>query len=192
MANKLGQYLEELRDACEGLKNVILCGITLSKRDNTAEFFLVTDKTYTTSEERRAVEISQSYLPKGMIARVKIVKRIPDKTILKERIYEYVRKNFPAASAFMEESNIEVEMLQSGANFYVEIASGEQNLFESGKILDEISKYLSGIFCGTFFGNVRIVERKYDVSVLEETVEETEEVIPLEIRCFPIEDFSLH
>ena len=190
MASKLEKYLEEIRGACDGLKNGILCGITVSKRENSAEFFLVTDKTYTSAEEKRAMEISQSYLPKGMLAKVKIVKRIPDKTLLKERIYDYVRKNFPAASAFMEEGNIEVEMLQSGANFYVEIASGEQNLFESGKILDEISKYLSSIFCGTFFGNVRIVERKYDVSVLEETVEETEEVIPLEIRRFPIEEYK--
>ena len=40
MANKLGQYLEEIR-ALEGFQNAILCGINVYKRANVAEFLLV-------------------------------------------------------------------------------------------------------------------------------------------------------
>ena len=83
--------------------------------------------------------------------------------------------------------NIEVELLTSGANFYVDIAAGEQTLFSSGKILDEVSRYLSSVFCGTFYGNVRIVEKTRDESVLEELPEtEEDETAPAEIRTFPI------
>ena len=191
MANKLKEYLAELR-ALDGLKNAILCGITVSKRENSAEFFLVTDKTYSAREEIEARKISERYLPLGVSAKVRIVKRVPEPESLKIRIYEYIQKTFPAAGAFLEEDDVKVEMLTSGANFYVEIASGEQSLFSSGKILDEVSRYLTSIFCGSFYGNVRIVEKaERDLSLLEEMPEsEEEENAPLEIRRFPICDYE--
>ena len=186
MENKLSVYLEEIRLA-QGLKNAILCGIFVYKKERVAEFFLVTDKAYTQAEENTAKEISQKYLPDGFTAKMKIVKRVPDAEGIRERIFEYIRKNFPVAGAFLEKENIAVEMLSSGAHFYVDIASGEQNLFSSGKILDDVSKYLSSGYCGSFYGNVRIVEKQApDLSILEEVAEDTEEVIPTEIRRFPI------
>lgn len=190
MANIVQEYLQEIR-GINGLKNAILCGITVQKRSATAEFFLVTDKTYSAMEEAQAQSITSRYLPSGFSARLRIVKRVPDSDIVKSKIFEYISRSFPAASAFLEEKNIEVEMLSSGANFYVDIASGEQTLFSSGKILDEVSKYLSSIFCGTFYGNVRIVEKEApDMSLLEEIPETQDEEIPVEIRRFPICDYQ--
>ena len=190
MASKTGQYLEEIR-ALDGLKNAILCGISVGKRDNCAEFFLVTDRTYSEQEERDAKRISEKYLPAEFSARVKIVKRVPDAQMVGDKIFEFIGKNFPAAAAFLERENIKVEMLSSGANFCVEIASGEQTLFSSGKILDETSKYLMSGYCGSFYGNVRLVEKEQpDASILDERVEETEEVAALEIRRFQIENYK--
>lgn len=186
MASKLERYLEEIR-LLPGLKHAILCGINVYKKENIAEFFLVTDKTYTAAEESKVQALSKAYLPDGFSARIKIVKRVPDEGILKQKIFEYMQATFPAAAAFLEMDNIEVEMLSSGAHFYVDIASGEQSLFSSGKILDDISKYLSGIYCGSFYGNVRVVEKKRDEDLLFEIPEsEEEETVALEIRRFPI------
>ena len=81
------EYLQEIR-ALNGLKNAILCQITLSKREKTAEFFLVTDKAYSAMEESKALQITQEYLPSGFEAKLKIVKRVPDKETLKNKIYE--------------------------------------------------------------------------------------------------------
>lgn len=188
--SKVQEYLEKIR-AMDGLKNAILCGITISKRENTADFFLVTDKTYSQQEETNALAISSGYLPGGMTARVKIVKKVPDALLLKEKIYEYVHHKFPAAAAFLEAEHIEVELLSSGAHFYVDIASGEQTLFSSGEILDEVSRYLSSIFCGSFYGNVRIVEKAREEELLQELPEaEMEEEIPLEIRYFPFGEYQ--
>ena len=191
MANRLNEYLAEIR-GIDGLKNAILCGITVSKKDKTAEFFLVTDKTYTVREEAAARSISDEYLPENFSARVKIVKRVPDPEGLQNRIYEYIQKTFPAAAAFLEMKNIHVEMLTSGANFYIDIASGEQTLFSSGNILDEVSRYLTSVFCGSFYGNVRIVEKaEPDASILEEMPEESVEETPhVEIRRFRICDYE--
>lgn len=188
--SRVEEYLQKLR-ALDGLKNAILCGITVSKRDKTAEFSIVTDKAYTALDEAKAQTLSTQFLPSGFSARMKIIKRVPDAEIIKRKIYEFVQNRFPAAAAFMQEENIQVEMLGSGAHFYIDIASGEQGLFTSGKILDEVSAYLSSGFCGTFYGNVRIVEKdkSQDQALLDEEPEE-EEVIVNEIRRFPIHDFA--
>lgn len=190
MASEREKFIDEIR-LIDGLSNAILCGITIVKREKSAEFFLVTDKTYTQAEQTKALSICQSYLPQGVTAQVKIVKRVPDKKALKDRIYEYIKRTYPAAAAFLDEENIEVEMLSSGAHFYVDIASGEQTLFSSGNILDEVSKYLSSGYCGSFYGNVRIIEKVRDESVLNEIAEtQEEEIIPLEIRRFPICEYK--
>ena len=87
MVNKVEMFLEEIRQI-SGLKNAILCGITVEKRDSSAEFFLVTDKTYSAAEAEQARCVCMRYLPSDITAKVKIVKRVPDEKILKERIYE--------------------------------------------------------------------------------------------------------
>ena len=189
MANRLTEYLTEIREL-SGLKNAILTGIEISKKERIAEFALVTDKTYSAAEEGQAREICERYLPDGFSAQVKLIKRVPDEGILKRQIFLYIQKNFPAASAFLEGDCIEVEMLACGAHFYVDIAAGEQTMFSSGKILDEVSKYLMSGYCGTFYGNVRIVEKETpDASILEEIPEDREETGGVEIRRFPICDY---
>ncbi len=188
--NRTSEFLQKIR-RLDGLKNAILCGITISKRKNQAEFFLVTDKAYLAEEEKSAATICGEFLPKGIVPAVKIVKRTPDGEMIKARIYDYIQKAFPAASAFLGEESVTVEKLTSGAHFYVDIAAGEQTLFTSGKILDEVSKYLSSVYCGTFYGNVRIVEKEApDDSLLNELPAEEEEIEVQEIRTFPIENYQ--
>ena len=77
MASRLNEYLAEIR-ALDGLRNAILYGITLSKKEGVAEFFLVTDKTYTVRDEAAARAISDEYLPEGFSAREIMVKRVPE------------------------------------------------------------------------------------------------------------------
>ena len=185
--SRLTEYLETIRESA-GLKNAILRGISVTKRTKTAEFFLVTDKAYTQNDEARAQSVTQSFLPSGFTAKMHIEKRVPDAEILKRKIHEYISATYPAAAAFLEKDSIVVEMLTSGANFVVDIASGEREFFSSGKILDDTSAYLSTVFCGTFYGTVRVVEKAYDESILTELPETEEEEIS-EIRRFAIENF---
>ena len=157
--NKVQEYLEEIRQS-NGLKNAILYGITVSKKDKSVEFSLVTDKAYSEQESHLAQIISQKYLPEAFVAKVKIIKRMPDKDTIKQKIYDYVCMKFPSAGAFLKTEDIGVEMLSSGAHFYFDIASGEQSLFTSSNILDTVSAYLQSVYCGSFYGNVRIVEKE--------------------------------
>lgn len=186
--NKTEEYLNEIR-SLSGLQNAVLSGITVSKRDMTAEFSLITDKTYTPAEEVKAKAVSEKYLPAAFSARIRIIKRVPDKEILKKRIYEFMNARFPAAAAFLKEADIEIELLQSGANFCFDVASGEQTLFSSGKILDEVSAYLKTIFCGAFYGNVRIVEKEREEISFDDLPSDTGDEYAQTTRYFPISDF---
>ena len=187
--NRIDEYITEIR-ALAGLKNAILRGITVSKKNKIAEFFLITDKAYTDEEAARARAVSEKYLPDGFRSEVRITKRVPDADMIKRKIFEYVSEKFPAAAAFLEEKSIRVDMLSSGANFCFEIASGEQSLFTSGKILDDVSAYLQSGYCGTFYGTVKIVEKAAPSDeLLDELPEEQEEDAPNEIRRFEICDF---
>lgn len=185
--SKTEAYLNEIR-ALDGLKNAILSEISVNKRLMRAEFRLVTDRAYSTAEEETARTVSQSYLPEAFTATVKIIKRVPDREILKRRIYEFVGSRFPAAASFLREEDVEVELLGSGARFCFDVASGEQSLFSSGKILDEVSAYLKTVFCGSFYGNVRLVEKEEE-EIFEEDVPEEEEK-PLPTRFFKIENYE--
>ena len=187
--NRLDEYLREIR-AIAGLQNALLKSITVSKRDRIAEFLLITDKAYTVREEAEACGISGKYLPADFRAKTRIVKRVPDEESVKRRIYDFVNSKFPAAAAFLDEESIHVDMLSSGANFCFDIASGEQSLFTSGKILDEVSAYLQSGYCGTFYGTVRIVEKEEPSDELLNEIPETqEEEAVKEIRRFEICDF---
>ena len=196
MTNKVGEYIKELREN-DGLKNAIVGGIVVAKRTKTVEFSIITDRAYTIFDEKNAERISQKYMPEGFLAKVKIIKRTPDAEMIKRKIYEYIANNFPVAAAFLTESDIEVEPLTSGAHFYVNIAAGEQTIFTSGNILDEVSAYLSRGYCGSFYGNVRIVEKQTDdkisldeLNALDELSENKGEVDFEEIRRCPICDFT--
>ena len=187
--NKTEEYLNEIR-AIDGLQNAILTGITVYKREMAAEFTLITDKAYTALSEERAKKTTVKYLPPSFSPRIRIVKRVPDREILKKRIYEFMNSRFPAAAAFLKEEDIEVEMLQSGANFCFDVASGEQSLFTSGRILDEVSAYLKSVFCGSFYGNVRIVEKEREEISLEEDYSDSDEEYVQTTRFFPIVNFK--
>ena len=186
--NKTEEYLNEIR-ALGGLQNAILTGISVSKRDMTAEFSLITDKTYAPAEEEAARRIAGKYLPAAFSPRVKITKRVPDAEILKKRIYEFMNSRFPAAAAFLKEEDISIELLSSGASFCFDVASGEQSLFTSGKILDEVSAYLRSVFCGAFYGNVRIVEKEREEISLDELPADDGEEYVQTTRFFPVCNF---
>ena len=183
------EYLRALR-ALDGLRNAVLAGIHLYKREKVAEFLLITDRSFTEAEEEEARKISGSFLPTEFTAKVKIAKRVLDEDLLRERIFTFVCGSFPAAAAFLKAEDIAVQLLESGANFYFSVAADERSFFTSGSLMDAVSAHLSSQYCGTFYGDVRVIEKQRDTSALETTVEDKEEVFVSEIRTFPIEDYK--
>ena len=187
MQGRAEEYIQEIRKE-KGLKNAILIGICVHKESRIAEFFLVTDLSHSKEEEENALALTKKYLPSFWEARVRILKRVLDEEILSTRIYDFMKNRFPAATAFFNKEDIHIQILESGANFSFDIASGEQGLFSSSNVLDEVSAYLSGMYCGSFYGNVRIVEKERASVVIDE--EKVEETSSLKTRYFPIVNYQ--
>jgi DNA polymerase III epsilon subunit family exonuclease len=183
------EYLRALR-ALDGLRHAVLAGIHLYKKEKVAEFLLITDRSFTEAEEVEARRISGAFLPAEFTATVKIAKRVLDEDLLRERIFAFVCGSFPAAAAFLKAEDISIQLLESGANFYFSVAADEQSFFTTGKLMDAVSAYLSSQYCGTFYGNVRVVQKERDNSALAEPIEDKEEVFVSEIRTFPIEGYK--
>ena len=187
--DRTSEYLRAIR-ALDGLKNAVLEEICVYKRGRIAEFSLITDRSFTTEEEKQVREITQGFLPSEFTAKMKIVKRLVDEDLVRERIFSFVTDAFPAAAAFLKLEDVKVQMSDGGAVFSFEVAADEKSLFDSGRILDATCAHLSSCYCGRFLGNVRVVDKQKELSLLNEPTEMREEEIPVEIRTFPICEYK--
>ncbi len=181
------EYLEEIR-ALSGLKRAIITKIVVDERRKSVEFNIITDKAYTSAEEEKVLSITKKYLPENTEVAVKISKLVADEQLLIRKIAQILKKRFPAAGSFVTEKDISVERTESGANFYVEIGALEQGVFKTGNVLDTVANELSKVFCGTFIGNVRAIEREIEEFVPESYIPPVEYEAP--IRVFEVDSFE--
>ena len=177
---KTQEYLNEIRKN-PGLRNAILTKITVDERRNSAEFYLVTDRAYSDEDEREALAITKRYLPDHTNAKIKISKLVADADLIRDRILGILKQKFPAAASFVSGRDVAVEKTENGANFFIEIGAQEQGLFRTGNILDVVAKELSRIFCGSFIGNVRTVEREESPFVPNNSLPLPEFEVPIRI-----------
>ena len=120
MANRLNEYLAEIR-TIDGLKNAILCGITVSKKDSSAEFFLVTDKTYSADEEVKARTLLEAEAAGHKIV-YRRVKRV-NELVIDGKVYdEYVAllEFAHTLKACVDGHTIEAGIANSGQSFIVD------------------------------------------------------------------------
>ena len=95
--SRTDEFIREMR-ALAGLQNAILRGITVTKKDQSVTFSIVTDKAYTREEEERVKKTAEKYLPAGFVARTDIIKRVPDEEMLRNGPYPYYLKQRIAAN----------------------------------------------------------------------------------------------
>lgn len=183
--NVTEEFLHKIRQL-DGFNNAIITNIDVFTRKKVVCFYLVTDLAYSESVLPEAEEIAEAYMPAGFAAVVHAEKRTPDEALLRQEIMRFMKSRFPAASAFLEEKDIEVEKRESGALFCFVLAAGEQALFTADNILDEVAKHLQSTFCGTYFGNVKIAEKQREA--LEEEI--IEDAAAPKIRVFPVMNFK--
>lgn len=154
---KSEELLREIR-ASQGLPRAVLQKITVDGSKVTFSF--ATDVTYTAQDESFAKEVAQKYVPEGFTASVRIVKNIPDEEDVRTKIADVLRVRFPAAAAFVSPKDIEISLEGRGGSFLIDVGSTERAQFKSGEILDTVVSELQRSFCGTWFGNVRTVEKE--------------------------------
>ena len=181
---KSEEFLERIRTAA-GLRRAVLQKITVEGTQ--ATFHLATDLHYSPEDEKFADEVAQAFVPEGFSGRAHIVKFVPDEESIRRKIAEILRRRFPAAAAFLSPQDIQVIKDEGGGRFFIDAGNAERAQFDSGEILDALNAELQKSFCGTYFGNVRTVDR--DTPEMER-----EEIEPAEIvlapRSFPVTGYE--
>ena len=94
MERETEAYLNDVR-ALSGLENAILTGICVHRRTMTAEFFLVTDKTYSAAAKEGAKNAAVKYLPLAFKPEVHIEKRVPDAEMIRGRSRRFSKPASP-------------------------------------------------------------------------------------------------
>ena len=184
---KTEEYLQKIRQS-NGLTRAILTGIELEKRTKKATFFLTTDTAYTAEDIQVATATTQSFLPDGIVAEVKITKLVPDADGVKNKILQLISARSPATAAFIRPEDVQVVMDGYGARFCLDVSKEEKALLRTDEILDGVTADLNKSFCGSFLGAIREVNKGMPELEEEELEEEAEEV--LRPRIFPIAEYS--
>ncbi len=154
---KSKEYLEEIRKS-PGLVRAVLRKIGVSRR--TVTFFLVTDTAYSPEDKEYARGVSQKYVPEGFTAQVNLIKSLPDEAGVRRAVADILRTRFPAVAAFVDPDDIAVELDEGGGRFYISVGELERDRMTGDGILDAVSAELARFFCGTWFGEVRFVEKE--------------------------------
>ena len=154
---KSKEYLEEIRKS-PGLVRAVLRKIGVSRR--TVTFFLVTDTAYSPEDKEYARGVSQKYVPEGFTAQVNLLKSLPDEAGVRRAVADILRTRFPAVAAFVDPDDIAVELDEGGGRFYISVGELERDRMTGDGILDAVSAELARFFCGTWFGEVRFVEKE--------------------------------
>lgn len=177
-------YIESVREI-PAFGQAILGSVALIRGERTVEINLITNKTFTPDDEKRAEAVSRGFVPEEFGFRLRITKLNPDEKIVARKILEALSRVNKAVSALITEDDVKVEKTENGFFFTL-------SLIAVNALSDEIAKnvtaYLKKSFCGEFSGKCVIKEGGIDDIEIEEEHENIEYVVP--IRKFLIEDFS--
>ncbi len=181
---KSKEYLEEIRKA-PGLRRAVLRKIEVARR--TATFHLVTDVTYSPEDVEYARGVTQKYVPEGFTAEVRVLKSVPDEAGVRRAVADILKNRFPGVAAFVDPEDIAVTVDEGGGRFFVSVGQMERERMLGDGILDAVSAELARQFCGTWFGEVRFIEKER--GEIEHAAPPEAEFVAAP-RFFPIEGYE--
>ncbi len=180
---KSEDYLREIRKR-ENLARAVLKKIVVE--GDTAEFRLVTDRTYTKEDCAYADEVSRRFVPEGMKGKASVTKSVPSAEGVRKAILDILRSRFPSAAAFVSPEDAEVSPSEGGGRFFLTVGETDGRLFSEEEVLDGLSEELGREFCGVWTGEFRHAQR-------EAGEIEREDAAPAEYlfapRFFPVEGY---
>lgn len=175
--------LAEVRATCLNFKDAILRGLELDSAKRQVTVNIVTDKAFTSSDEREVYAVIKKHVPNYFECKLEITKLTPDCEMVKRKITEGICALSMPVYSTLSENDIKVQKSESGFKFTVAVAKPFINL----PLGEQITAYLKKHFCGEFAGECILSE----VNLAELEVEEKKDEIEFETtaRHFKIADF---
>ena len=152
------EYLEEIR-MTPGLKRAVLRKLEVSQGTGTVTFHLVTDVSYSPEDVEYARGVSKKYVPSGFSADVRVLKSVPDEAGIRRAVAQILKNRFPGIAAFVDPEDIAVEIDEGGGRFFISVGELERERMTGDGVLDTVSAELARSFCGSWFGEVRFIEK---------------------------------
>ncbi len=181
---KSTQFLEQIRGT-SGLVRAVLRKIVVEGK--TVTFHLVTDVAYSPEDVEYARGVAQTFVSPGLEAQVRVLKSVPDAAGVQREVATILKSRFPSVAAFVDPSDIVVEIDGHGGRFYISVGELERERMTGDGVLDAVSAELAKRFCGTWFGEVRFVEKERGEIVREAPPEAEYVAAP---RVFPVTDYQ--
>ncbi len=153
---KSKEFLGEIRRA-EALRRAVLKKIEVE--GNLVTFQLVTDLNYTAEDTAYASEVAARYVPSGFTARAKITKSLPSEEGIRRAVADILRTRFPAAAAFVLPDEIAVTLDGHGGRFVIPADENDRALLTADGALDTVHTELERMFCGSWYGEFRFLQR---------------------------------
>ena len=180
------EYLEEIR-MTPGLKRAVLRKLEVSQGTGTVTFHLVTDVSYSPEDVEYARGVSKKYVPSGFFADVRVLKSVPDEAGIRRAVAQILKNRFPGIAAFVDPEDIAVEIDEGGGRFFISVGELERERMTGDGVLDTVSAELARSFCGSWFGEVRFIEKDRGEIVHEAPPEAEYVAAP---RFFPIDGYE--
>lgn len=178
------KFIDEIR-AVPSFERAVVKSIALIKAENAVEINLITDKTFSETDEQAVKKIARAFVPEYFSCRVTIFKLTPDEEMVAKKIYSLIPELNRPLAAFVTPDDISVERTQSGFYFTIKVAHASVYTQDFEK---QICRALGKCFCGDFNGKCVTKEGAIDDIVIEEEHENIAFELP--IRHFAIEEFE--
>lgn len=179
----IDDFLKSIR-VIDGLSNAIVGSVVLESAKKCVTVKLITDKTYSAADKTAAEKAARGFIPQAFSCRVEISKLAPDCEMVKDKILEAIEENYKALSVTVGREDISVKKTDGAYNYTLKVMSG----FSGSDVCAGISAYLNKRFCGEFYGECVVGDKRAQDIEVEEQHENIEYEIP--IRKFAIENFS--
>ena len=182
------EFLAALRER-EGLRRAVLQKIVIDTKLRGCTFEIVTDRAYSSEDERAASAVVRSAVPRSLGTAVRIHKLVADAQLVRRKIVEYLARNHRAAAACVREEDIDVQIEGDLVRFAFGVDAAERGFFEkNAQLLPGVERMLSHNFCNRFRGS--LADKDKGGIVEEEEPEEEEPFDYRPARAFPVVDFQ--
>ena len=169
------EFINEIKGLDERLKNLKVKAVEVDRYARSVTYRFICDKPVDDELKKRIAEKAVKLTPEtfGEVF-VKVEKIASDNQLVNLAAYEYLKKNYPSVSIFMDESDVSSDVIGNVVKYTLKLPADGADYVTKNGALKKLDEYLSQRFCSDFVGTTEIKTDVEKVNLLSEEVYESE------------------
>lgn len=169
------EFINEIRLLDERLKNAKVKMVEVDKTARSVTYFFICDKPVDDELKLKIAQKAMSLTPESFRETfVKVEKIASDDQLVRLAAFEFLKKNYPSVSIFMDESDISSYAVGNLVKYTLKLPSDGAEYVTKNGAMKKLDEYLSQRFCSDFAGTTEIKTDVEKVNILSEEVYESE------------------